>query len=95
MFQLCFLPLKVDLQLPLMLNWSAVAPQSVPLLGSSHARESVAAPAHLSNFWEIYQQKAAGYFLSFPWLSSSRTPQMGQSVGWAEAPKVSFQLLWD
>lgn len=92
-FQLGLLPLKDDSWRHVMLNWFAVAPQPELLWCSSRAREFVVEPAHLSNLWGIDQQKAAGDFWSFPWPGSSRTPQAGQLVQWAEALEGRFQLL--
>lgn len=82
--------LKLDLRLQLMINRSVAAPLPPPLFWMC-AR----APAHPSNPWGIYQQKAAGGSWSFPWPGSSRTPQTGQFVGRAEASELRFELLWD
>lgn len=92
-FQLGLLPLKDDSWRHVMLNWFAVAPQLELLSCSSRARESVVEPERLSNLWGIDQQKAAGDFWSFPWPGSSRTPQVGQLLQWAEALEGRFQLL--
>lgn len=92
-FQLGLPPLKDDSWHHVMLNRFAGAPQPELLLCSSRAREFVVEPAHLSNLWGIDQQKAAGDFWSFPWPGSSRTPQVGQLVQWAEALEGRFQLL--